>query len=123
MEATQNITPGNEPVDGEGWDRLDSEKSKSMPIIYLFFMILGQLGTSLTAWLAYEYQWQDVYYYMMGMTLVAILIVLVTMPYHAYNNRRFPITFRKFGNVAVFSSMMTCGSTGLPTQPSCARQY
>ena len=109
MEATQNITPGNEPVDEEGWDRLDSEKSKSMPIIYLFFMILGQLGTSLTAWLAYEYQWQDVYYYMMGMTLVAILIVLVTMPYHAYNNRRFPITFRKFGNVAVFSSMMTCG--------------
>ena len=109
MEATQNITPGNEPADGEGWDRLDSEKSKSMPIIYLFFMILGQLGTSLTAWLAYEYQWQDVYYYMMGMTLVAILIVFVTMPYHAYNNRRFPITFRKFGNVAVFSSMMTCG--------------
>lgn len=109
MEATQNITPGNEPVDEEGWDRLDSEKSKSMPIIYLFFMILGQLGTSLTAWLAYEYQWQDVYYYMMCMTLVAILIVLVTMPYHTYNNRRFPITFRKFGNVAVFSAMMTCG--------------
>lgn len=109
MEATRNITPGNEPDDEQGWDRLDSEKSKSMPIIYLFFMILGQLGTSLTAWLAYEYQWQDVYYYMMGMTLVAILVVLVTMPYHAYNGRRFPITFRKFGNVAVFSSMMTCG--------------
>ena len=109
MEATQNITPGNEPTDEDGWDRLDSEKSKSMPIIYLFFMILGQLGTSLTAWLAYEYQWQDVYYYMMGMTLVAILIVLVTMPYHAYSNRRFPITLRKFGNVAVFCSMMTCG--------------
>ena len=49
-------------------------------------MILGQLGTSLTAWLAYEYQWQEVYYYMMCMTLVAILIVLVTMPYHTYNN-------------------------------------
>ena len=25
MEATQNITPGNEPVVEEGWDRLDSE--------------------------------------------------------------------------------------------------
>ena len=107
--SLMNITPGNEPDDEQGWDRLDSEKSKSMPMIYLFFMILGQLGTSLTAWLAYEYQWQDVYYYMMGMTLVAILIVLVTMPYHAYNGRRFPITFRKFGSVAVFSAMMTCG--------------
>ncbi len=109
MEATRNITPGTEPDTEEGWDRLDAEKSKSMPIIYLFFMILGQVGTSLTAWLAYEYQWQDVYYYMMGMMLVAMLIVFLTMPYHSYSNRRFPITFRKFGNVAVFSAMMTCG--------------
>ena len=108
MEATRNITPGMEPTTEEGWDALDAEKSKSMPIIYLFFMILGQIGTSLTAWLAYEYQWQDVYYYMMGMTLAAILIIMVTMPYHSYNCRRFPINFRKFGSVAVFSAMMTC---------------
>ena len=109
MEATRNITPGTEPANGEGWDRLDEEKGKSMPVIYLFFMILGQLGTSLTAWLAYEYQWQDVYYYMMGMMLAAILIVLFTMPYHGYANRRFPMTLRKAGNVAVFCAMMTCG--------------
>ncbi|MDY4043673.1 MAG: hypothetical protein SOY65_07690 [Marinifilaceae bacterium] len=108
MEATRNITPGMEPTTGEGWDNLDAEKSKSMPIIYLFFMILGQIGTSLTAWLAYEYQWQDVYYYMMGMTLVTILLVFITMPYHAYTTRRFPINFRKFGSVAVFSAMVTC---------------
>ena len=108
MEPTRNITPGMEPTTEDGWDSLDAEKSKSMPIIYLFFMILGQIGTSLTAWLAYEYQWQDVYYYMMGMTLVAILIIMVTMPYHSYNNRRFPVNFRKFGSVAVFSAMMTC---------------
>ena len=109
MEATRNITPGNESDTEEGWDRLDEEKGKSMPVIYLFFMILGQLGTSLTAWLAYEYQWQDVYYYMMGMMLAAILIVLFTMPYHGYANRRLPITLRKAGNVAVFCAMMTCG--------------
>ena len=63
MEATRNITPGMEPDTEEGWDKLDKEKSQSMPIIYLFFMILGQVGTSLTAWLAYAYQWQDVYYW------------------------------------------------------------
>ena len=113
MEATRNITPGMEPTTEEGWDALDAEKSKSMPIIYLFFMILGQIGTSLTAWLAYEYQWQDVYYYMMGMTLAAILIIMVTMPYHSYNSRRFPINFRKFGSVAVFSAMMTSLCIGL----------
>lgn len=36
MEATRNITPGNDPVDEEGWDKLDREKSTSMPTIYLF---------------------------------------------------------------------------------------
>lgn len=102
MEATRNITPGFEPVDGAGWDKLDVEKSNSQPMIYLFFMILGQMGTWLTAWLAYEYEWQYVYYYMMGMLLVAILLIFVTMPYHKYVGPRFPITFRKFGNVVVF---------------------
>lgn len=107
MEATRNITPGNEPHDAEGWDRLDSEKSVSMPTIYLFFMILGQIGTSLTAWLAYEYEWQYVYYYMMATTLVAILVIFVTMPYHRYPGRRFPINFRKFGSVVIFCAMCT----------------
>ena len=105
MEATRNITPGNDPVDEEGWDKLDREKSTSMPTIYLFFMILGQLGTSLTAWLAYEYEWQYVYYFMMGALLLSILVIFVTMPYHKYSIRRFPITFRKFGSVVIFCLM------------------
>lgn len=105
MEATRNITPGNDPADEAGWDRLDREKCTSMPVIYLFFMILGQLGTSLTAWLAYEYEWQYVYYFMMGALLFSILVVFVTMPYHAYSTRRFPITFRKFGSVVIFCLM------------------
>lgn len=108
MEATRNITPDNEPSDEEGWDRLDREKSTSMPIIYLFFMILGQVGTALTAWLAYEYEWQYVYYFMMGTILLSILIIFITMPFHSYPGERFPITFSKFGNVVVFSCMVTC---------------
>ena len=46
------------------------------PAIYLFFMVLGQLGTSLTAWLTYEYEWQHVYYFMMGLLLLCILIII-----------------------------------------------
>ena len=107
MEATRNLTPGNEPDTPEGWDRLDKEKTSSMPTIYLFFMILGQIGTWLTAWLAYAYEWQYVYYFMMGAMLIAVLIIFVTMPYHKYPGRRFPITMSKFGNVAVFC-MMCC---------------
>ena len=108
MEATKNITPGNDPTTEEGWDKLDIEKATSQPIIYLFFMILGQLGTALTAWLAYKYEWQYVYYYMMGSTLTSILIIFITMPYHSFADGRIPISFSKFGSVAVFSSMMTC---------------
>ena len=103
MEATRNITPGLEPQDEAGWDKLDVEKSNSQPMIYLFFMILGQMGTWLTAWLAYEYEWQYVYYYMMGMLLVSILLIFITMPFHTYVGQRFPINFRDFGNVVVFS--------------------
>lgn len=103
MEATRNITPGLEPQDEAGWDKLDVEKSNSQPMIYLFFMILGQMGTWLTAWLAYEYEWQYVYYYMMGMLLVSILLIFITMPFHTYVGQRFPINFRDFGNVVIFS--------------------
>lgn len=108
MEAYDKITPGNEPTTGEEWDKLDIERSAAQPAIYLFFMILGQLGTSLTAWLAFEYEWQYVYYFMMGLLLLCILIIFITMPYHKYAGRRFPINFRQFGNASIFSIMLVC---------------
>lgn len=108
IEAYLKIKPGLEPVDGEGWDKLDIERSIAQPGIYLFFMILGQLGTSLTAWLAYEYEWQYVYYYMMGMLLVCILVIFVTMPYHRFQNKRFPINSRQFGNATLFCIPLVC---------------
>ena len=107
IEATVNTTPGNEPMDEEGWDKLDKEKTASMPTIYFFFMMLGQLGTWITAWFAYNYEWQHVYYVMMAAMLVAILIIMFTMPYNPYPMKRIPLSFSKFGNVVVFS-MMCC---------------
>lgn len=108
IEASRNITPGREPVDETGWDKLDLERIAAQPLVYLFFMILGQLGTSLTAWLAFEYEWQYVYYFMMGSLLVSILIIFISMPYHTYVGRRFPINFRKFGNVTLFCILWSC---------------
>ena len=105
IEATRNLTPGLEPKTEEGWDALDKEKTVSMPTVYLFFMIIGQLGTWLTAWLAYAYEWQYVYYFMMAFMLM-VIIVFFTMPYHKYPMPKFPITMSKFGNVTVFSVMM-----------------
>ena len=105
IEATRNVTPGNEPTDEKGWDALDTEKKASQPIIYFFFMLLGQIGTWLTAWFAYKYQWQMVYYAMLGAILVAILITLLCMPYNPYPTKRSPLSFSKFGNVVVFCLM------------------
>lgn len=107
MEATRNITPGMEPKDAGGWDKLDIEKCVSQPVVYLFFMILGQMGTALTAWLAFEYEWKYVYYFMMGILLLSILILFITMPNHGFTGR-FPINFRKFGNVTAFCISLTC---------------
>lgn len=69
-------------------------------------MIIGQLGTWLTAWLAYAYEWQYVYHFMMAFMLAGIIIVFFTMPYHKYPMPKFPITMSKFGNVTVFSIML-----------------
>lgn len=71
------------------------------------FMILGQMGTALTAWLAFEYEWKYVYYFMMGILLLSILILFITMPNHGFAGR-FPINFRKFGNVTAFCISLTC---------------
>ena len=73
----------------------------------VFFMILGQMGTALTAWLAFEYEWKYVYYFMMGILLLSILILFITMPNHGFAGR-FPINFRKFGNVTAFCISLTC---------------
>ncbi|MGN1375387.1 MAG: MFS transporter [Prevotella sp.] len=105
IEATVNVTPGNEPKEAKGWDALDKEKTTSMPTIYFFFMILGQIGTWLTAWFAYHYEWQYVYYFMMGAMLLAVIIIMFTMPFNGYEGGKIPITFSKFGNVTVFSLM------------------
>lgn len=36
VEATEKITPGNEPLTGEGWDKLDIERSAAQPAIICF---------------------------------------------------------------------------------------
>ena len=107
MEATRNITPGLEPKDTVGWNKLDIERCVSQPAVYLFFMILGQSGTALTAWLSFEYEWKYVYYFMMGILLISILLLFITMPNYKFPGR-FPINFRKFGNVTAFCISLTC---------------
>ena len=71
-------------------------------------MEMGKLGTSLTAWLAFEYEWQYIHYFMMGLLLLCILITFITMPYHKYTTRRFPINLKQFGNASIFCITLAC---------------
>ena len=45
---------------------------------------------------------------MMGLLLLCILISFVTMPYHKYATRRFPINFKQFGNASIFCITLMC---------------
>ena len=111
MEATLALKPGKEPKDDAGWDNLDMSRSLAQPGVYFFFMLLGQMGTSLTAWLSFEYEWQYVYYFMMDSSEVAIIIIFISMPYRGYTTRRpNPISLKQFGNVAIFCLAGVCFS-------------
>ena len=68
----------------------------------------GNWEPRLTAWLAFEYEWQYIHYFMMGLLLLCILITFITMPYHKYTTRRFPINFKQFGNASIFCITLTC---------------
>lgn len=50
-----------------------------MPVLYTYILFIAQLSNVLTAWFSYHYTWQEAYYVVMGMLLLAILMVGVTM--------------------------------------------
>ena len=118
IEATKNITPGCEPTTEEAWDAVDSEKMVSQPVIYLFFMIIGQLGTWLTAWLAYAYEWQYVYHFMMAFMLAGIIIGQSTEYYtsHSYKPTKRIAQSAETGPATVIISGIGMGmiSTAIP---------
>lgn len=81
---TTKLHPGNEPTTDEGWTSWTSNEVRHNPPS-TYFMVLGQWGTSLTAWLAFEYEWQYIHYFMMGLLLLCIsspslLCLIINIP-------------------------------------------
>jgi len=76
-----SFLPQFAPTDPAIVARIDSGKAVMLPVVYVFFMTMGQVGSFVTAWLAYEYEWQYVYYAMMALSLLAIVLVESTMKY------------------------------------------
>lgn len=50
-----------------------------MPVLYTFILIIAQLSNTFSAWFAYNYTWQDSYYGVMLMLVIAIVIAATTM--------------------------------------------
>lgn len=73
---------------------LERKRTFLMPVLYFFILMISQLSNIVTAWFARNYHWQDAYYIVIAMLLVAILIVVCTMkdepqkkPYHIEWNK------------------------------------
>lgn len=59
---------------------LERKRTFLMPVLYFYILLISQLSNMLTAWFAYHYSWQDSYYAVTGMLIVAMILVICTMP-------------------------------------------
>ena len=59
--------------------QLERKRTFLMPVLYFVILTISQLSNILLAWFAYAYQWQDAYFVVIGMLMVAMLLVVVTM--------------------------------------------
>ncbi len=114
VDFRQMLGPQGDADTEEGWDKTENGKSAMVPIANVFFMSVGQLGTWITAYYAYNYHWQEVYSLIMVLlTFLAIVVVILEkprgwtsldesasseedLPELTYNNR--PFNLRHFAN-------------------------
>lgn len=74
--------------------RMERMRTFLMPVLYCFILLIAQSSNIVTAWFAREYSWQDAYYVTIGMLLVAILMVLTTMP-DVRNTEKYHVEWNK----------------------------
>lgn len=60
--------------------RMERMRTFLMPVLYCFILLIAQSSNVMTAWFAYEYSWQEAYYVVIGLLLIAMVMVLTTMP-------------------------------------------
>lgn len=60
--------------------RMERMRTFLMPVLYCFILLIAQSSNVMTAWFAYEYSWQEAYYVVVGLLLIAMVMVLTTMP-------------------------------------------
>lgn len=79
MDTLAMFTMTEEPTPDVQY-QLERKRTFLMPVLYFYILLIAQGSNVVTAWFAYHYQWQQVYYVVMGMLLVGMLLVMLTMP-------------------------------------------
>lgn len=87
--------------------KMERMRTFLMPVLYSFILAIAQASNVVTAWFAYEYHWQDAYYAVIGMLLVAILLVVVTMP-DEENRHAYRIEWRKVPELLLMTVFLCC---------------
>ncbi len=99
------LKPSLVEVPKETEAKMEKIKAMALPFLYLFFLMVGQLGSFVTAWLAYSYMWQYVYYFMIALTLICLLLVELTMVYQK-RKKAIRLTFTKFSDIVCASLLL-----------------
>lgn len=86
--------------------RMERMRTFLMPVLYCFILLIAQSSNVMTAWFAYEYSWQEAYYVVIGLLLMAMLMVLTTMP-DVRNREKYHIEWHKVPEM-IFMTMALC---------------
>lgn len=98
---TMTETPGP-----EAQYKMERMRTFLMPVLYCFILMIAQSSNVVTAWFAYEYSWHDAYYATIAMLLVAMWLVLFTMP-DIRNNDKYHIEWNKVPEM-IFMAIALC---------------
>lgn len=86
--------------------RMERMRTFLMPVLYCFILLIAQSSNVMTAWFAYEYSWQEAYYVVIGLLLIAMVMVLTTMP-DVRNCEKYHAEWHKVPEM-IFMTMALC---------------
>lgn len=86
--------------------RMERMRTFLMPVLYCFILLIAQWSNVMTAWFAYEYSWQEAYYVVIGLLLIAMVMVLTTMP-DVRNCEKYHPEWHKVSEM-IFMTMALC---------------
>lgn len=106
MDTLAMFTATGTPTAEEQY-AVERKRTFMMPVLYSFILVIAQLCNMMMAWFAYEYRWQDTYYVVMAMQLVALLLVVCTMA-DEKKTRSYKVEWEKIPGMLLMAFILCC---------------